>query len=593
MARLASGTPPNGNEKRSASTSGAPPAGRAHASGRSARRARQHRGERRTCSWRRCIRAAVSCHIHTHPRRQPSEAERSAGPEPGSSRRRGTEGDLEQRDADERQRPPSPRRQRERDQRNRPRARAPVDSSMHSRAGRASSARRCARGWSPAGGRRTTWPSCCRSDRRSGWRPARRSRSRPTEYTKRPANDVVKITSSPGTSWSRWRKSWLWLTRCPATTTLPTSPGIAEPGQWPGPWSSVASRMPSYSVAAVRSRGSRSCRSRRVAPSSRPPAAGRRAPAAGQRRRRSWSGPAAVVVGAWSASVVVVVASVVVVVDDVVGGAVARGGRRGGGRRRRCRARQRWRATVGSAAGRAEPTGAVATSIAGRPKPTRTDAEHRQVCQQSRIASSRPVEIATTPPRLRPGRCRRERRCRGSWHRRRAALPAGPADGGQPSRWCGRYCGNARRPAGDADSPPVADRGRGGGRPRSTARSSSVVVVEVVDRQPVTSERDPQHLAVAPPVGPLLRAERHRRDRPLHGLGHEVAAAAVQPLGPVGDGQRHDRHAGVVDRRQRRGRTREHGREQRCRRRGRRGQHDGIGAVAVDRASRARRRPAR
>ena len=35
------------------------------------------------------------------------------------------------------------------------------------------------------------------------------------------------------------------------------------------------------------------------------------------------------------------------------------------------------------------------------------------------------------------------------------------------------------------------------------------------------------------PVRPLLRAERHRGDEPLHRLRHEVAAQAAQPLGPV------------------------------------------------------------
>src|SRR3954468_9104066 len=53
------------------------------------------------------------------------------------------------------------------------------------------------------------------------------------------------ITSSPATRSSRWRKSAWWLTRCPAMTALPISPGIAVPGQWPGPLLSVDSRMPS------------------------------------------------------------------------------------------------------------------------------------------------------------------------------------------------------------------------------------------------------------------------------------------------------------------------------------------------------------
>src|SRR5215213_4227358 len=54
------------------------------------------------------------------------------------------------------------------------------------------------------------------------------------------------ITSSPATRSSTCRKSAWWLTRWPAMTALPASPGIAVPGQWPGPLSSVASRMPSH-----------------------------------------------------------------------------------------------------------------------------------------------------------------------------------------------------------------------------------------------------------------------------------------------------------------------------------------------------------
>ena len=42
------------------------------------------------------------------------------------------------------------------------------------------------------------------------------------------------------------RNGLSWLMRWPATTTLPTSPGIAVPGQCPGPRSSVVSVTPSY-----------------------------------------------------------------------------------------------------------------------------------------------------------------------------------------------------------------------------------------------------------------------------------------------------------------------------------------------------------
>ena len=38
-----------------------------------------------------------------------------------------------------------------------------------------------------------------------------------------------------------------WLTRWPPTTTLPSSPGMAVPGQWPGPRSRVGSVTPSHS----------------------------------------------------------------------------------------------------------------------------------------------------------------------------------------------------------------------------------------------------------------------------------------------------------------------------------------------------------
>ena len=83
-----------------------------------------------------------------------------------------------------------------------------------------------------------------RSGRRSTARRAGRSPCSPRGRRKRPLM-VDMMTSSPGASWSRWRKSLWWLTRWPATTTLPTSPGIAVPGQCPGPLSSVERRMPS------------------------------------------------------------------------------------------------------------------------------------------------------------------------------------------------------------------------------------------------------------------------------------------------------------------------------------------------------------
>ena len=39
----------------------------------------------------------------------------------------------------------------------------------------------------------------------------------------------------------------MWVTRCPAMTTLPRCPGRAVPGQWLGPWSIVLSDSPWYS----------------------------------------------------------------------------------------------------------------------------------------------------------------------------------------------------------------------------------------------------------------------------------------------------------------------------------------------------------
>src|SRR3712207_2033209 len=52
------------------------------------------------------------------------------------------------------------------------------------------------------------------------------------------------MTSSPGTSLSMWRNGRVLVTRWPATTTLPTWPGRAVPGQWLGPRSIDTSEMP-------------------------------------------------------------------------------------------------------------------------------------------------------------------------------------------------------------------------------------------------------------------------------------------------------------------------------------------------------------
>src|SRR5712691_6676305 len=53
------------------------------------------------------------------------------------------------------------------------------------------------------------------------------------------------MISSPSTSWSMLRNGWVWVTRCPAKTALPNWPGMALPGQWPGPWSMTVSVTPS------------------------------------------------------------------------------------------------------------------------------------------------------------------------------------------------------------------------------------------------------------------------------------------------------------------------------------------------------------
>ena len=108
----------------------------------------------------------------------------------------------------------------------------------------------------------------------------------------------------------------------------------------------------------------------------------------------------------------------------------------------------------------------------------------------------------------------------------RRSTAASPLAGG-----AGRYCGNA--PGQRETRTAVGCRSRPMWRPTSsTARSTSCVVVEVVDGQPVAAERDAQHLAVAAaPVGPLLRAERRRRDRGLHRLrarGSRCARAAAR-----------------------------------------------------------------
>jgi len=42
---------------------------------------------------------------------------------------------------------------------------------------------------------------------------------------------ILKMISSPGTSSLMRRNGWVWVTRCPAKTALPSWPGTALPGQ--------------------------------------------------------------------------------------------------------------------------------------------------------------------------------------------------------------------------------------------------------------------------------------------------------------------------------------------------------------------------
>ena len=296
MPRLASGTPPNGNEKRSASisecASGRPtirhrPVGAASAAAAVERREHEAGDD---------VAGRGELPHPGRPGRQPSEPEQEPEPEPLRTRRIESEHDLEQRDAGERQWPPPPGRQRDATS-------SPATSARGIRArtdGEAMPPRhdgdgRCGR--QPAG--RSTWSSTAAAGRPSrprghevevgddalgdrARRVAGEQRRRVPVVGQRDPHGLVvddlderdlvvprhrcttsgsgtvalfsgtpvgssrlKITWSPGWSWSRLRKSALWLVRWPATTTLPSSPGIAVPGQWPGPQSSVLIRIPS------------------------------------------------------------------------------------------------------------------------------------------------------------------------------------------------------------------------------------------------------------------------------------------------------------------------------------------------------------
>src|SRR5688572_19065746 len=54
------------------------------------------------------------------------------------------------------------------------------------------------------------------------------------------------MISSPATISLIRRNGWLCVTRCPANTELPSWPGLALPGQCPGPLSMTVRVTPSY-----------------------------------------------------------------------------------------------------------------------------------------------------------------------------------------------------------------------------------------------------------------------------------------------------------------------------------------------------------
>ena len=189
-----------------------------------------------------------------------------------------------------------------------------------------------------------------------------------------------------------------WLTRWPASTTLPTSPGIAVPGQWPGPLSSVDRRMPSnivrvspiagISIVPISIRGS-------VVPSSGGGGDGERAAVAASivGRHASWS----CVVGRrrrWSSR-----------------------------SRSWCRRRRRRRArTTADGARRGRRRGRVVAAAAAGDEHARRRDRHAETDASAKVCQRRAVRRAAVQStsrggRARPGRCTPGRRCRRSWHR--------------------------------------------------------------------------------------------------------------------------------------------------------------------------------
>ena len=263
MPRLASGTPPNGNEKRSAST-------RVWAAGRPITRQRPFGAASAARPWRQAKISAgddVAGHGElphpAHAHRQPADAERACPrtePRPGARRRRRGRPRTARRRRTRAATSPTAERQGDEEPaaERQAAARRPRRACRRRRRAHATArgGRRCARGPSPAGGRRTGWRCgpwvwstihiASGVDDLGATRRGRRER---------PGGGRHDRPRRRARSSSRSRKSALWLTRWPATTTLPTSPGIAVPGQWPGPRSSVDRRMPSNIVAVSPIRG--------------------------------------------------------------------------------------------------------------------------------------------------------------------------------------------------------------------------------------------------------------------------------------------------------------------------------------------------
>ena len=92
---------------------------------------------------------------------------------------------------------------------------------------------RCAAPPSRVGGRRTAWPCGRSSGRRCRSASHGDDDDAPHLVGERSRSAVVKMTGSPGCSSLSRLNGWLNGVRCPATTTLPSSPGMARAGPVP------------------------------------------------------------------------------------------------------------------------------------------------------------------------------------------------------------------------------------------------------------------------------------------------------------------------------------------------------------------------